>query len=100
MPPPKQTKIIHPHTQVLDDPEVAEHSKTFVAEVVADDSLQRTGGAAIWSSFQYSFQPKLVRVCSFIRLYPIHYIISVFIHIYVCSMSVLCLCVYLLNVGF
>lgn len=116
---PPQSSDNNQRTQVLEDPEVAEHSKTFVAEVrasihtciicvsyatfpsvtptnpvpiserrgertssfltiqphtakstthqnkqvVADDSLQRTGGAAIWSSFQYSFQPKLVRVC-------------------------------------
>ena len=58
------TRNIYTHiSQVLDDPEVVEHSKGFVADVVADDSLQRTGGTAIWNSFQYSFQPKLVRVC-------------------------------------
>lgn len=51
--------------KVLEDPEVVDHSKTFIAEVVADDALQRTGGTAIWNSFQYSFQPKLVRVLWF-----------------------------------
>ncbi|EWM20696.1 hypothetical protein Naga_100674g3 [Nannochloropsis gaditana] len=29
--------------KVLEDPQVVDHSKTFVAEVVADDALQRTG---------------------------------------------------------
>ncbi|TFJ82348.1 hypothetical protein NSK_006321 [Nannochloropsis salina CCMP1776] len=51
--------------KVLEDPQVVDHSKTFVAEVVADDALQRTGGTAIWNSFQYSFQPKLARVLWF-----------------------------------
>ena len=42
---------------VMNDPGVMEHSKEFVADVVADDAIQRTGGDALWNTITYSVRP-------------------------------------------
>ncbi|GMH78260.1 hypothetical protein TL16_g07729 [Triparma laevis f. inornata] len=42
---------------VMSDPEILDHSKEFVADVVADDAIQRTGGDALWNTITYSVRP-------------------------------------------
>mmetsp|Transcript_31002 Transcript_31002/g.73927 ORF Transcript_31002/g.73927 Transcript_31002/m.73927 type:complete len:488 (-) Transcript_31002:3-1466(-) len=41
----------------LNDRDVLEHSMEFATVVVGDDAVQRTGGDAIWNSFNYAIQP-------------------------------------------
>lgn len=45
---------------VMSDPEILDHSKEFVADVVADDAIQRTGGDALWNTITYSVRPGFV----------------------------------------
>ena len=48
------TKSAH---NTLNDRDVLEHSMEFATVVVGDDAVQRTGGDAIWNSFNYAIQP-------------------------------------------
>ena len=50
-----------PHVSIRMSPEfpVMEHSKEFVADVVADDAIQRMGGDALWNTITYSVRPGL-----------------------------------------
>lgn len=49
-------------SEVLQDREVQEQSRLFVANVVGDDVLQREGGTALWRSVLYALQPGLIRM--------------------------------------
>ncbi|CAM9150728.1 unnamed protein product [Phaeothamnion confervicola] len=46
---------------VLNDAVVLAHSKDFVADVVADDAVQRTGGTALWNSVGYALRSRAVK---------------------------------------
>ncbi|CAM9637026.1 unnamed protein product [Ascophyllum nodosum] len=48
--------------EVLEDPEVLDHSKEFVAQVIGDDAVQRSGGDALWNTVQYAFQTRVMRI--------------------------------------
>ncbi|CAM9516200.1 unnamed protein product [Choristocarpus tenellus] len=51
--------------KVLNDGEVLQHSKIFVAEVMGDDGVQRSGGDALWSSVQYALQTRVMKAVGF-----------------------------------
>jgi hypothetical protein len=50
---------------VLASDSIVAHSKAFVEEVMEDDSLQRTGGTALWNTFTYSIRPALFKMIGF-----------------------------------
>ncbi|KAG5182267.1 hypothetical protein JKP88DRAFT_269953 [Tribonema minus] len=47
---------------VLADADVLQHGKDFVAEVMGDDQVQKTGGDALWHSVQYALRWRLMVV--------------------------------------
>mmetsp|Transcript_8771 Transcript_8771/g.14587 ORF Transcript_8771/g.14587 Transcript_8771/m.14587 type:complete len:415 (-) Transcript_8771:175-1419(-) len=48
--------------EVMQDVEVLQQSRQFVAEVMGDDVLQKEGGNALWKSISYALKPGLIRV--------------------------------------
>lgn len=56
------TKSSH---DVLASDTIVAHSKAFVEEVMEDDSLQRTGGTALWNTFTYSIRPAMFKMIGF-----------------------------------
>ncbi|CAN0229952.1 unnamed protein product, partial [Discosporangium mesarthrocarpum] len=51
--------------KVLEDDTVLLRSKVFVAEVMGDDAVQRSGGDALWNTVQYALQTRLIKVIGF-----------------------------------
>jgi len=49
---------------VLNDPGILSHSKEFMTDVIADDSVQRSSGDALWKTITYSVRPGTVSVLS------------------------------------
>eukprot|EP00752_Nemacystus_decipiens_P012697 g11249.t1 len=47
--------------EVLRDQVVFDHSKVFVAQVMGDDAVQRSGGDALWNTVQYALQTRLFK---------------------------------------
>jgi len=47
------------HT-VMNDPDILNHSKDFVSDVVTDDVIQKTSGDALWNTITYSVTPGVV----------------------------------------
>jgi predicted nucleic-acid-binding protein len=52
------------HT-VMNDSTVMKHSKDFVAEVMGDEQVQRSGGDALWYSVQFALQTRLMKAVGF-----------------------------------
>jgi len=50
---------------ILEDQNVAAHSRDFAAKVLGDDNLQREGGHAIWNSVSHALKPGVQRVTGF-----------------------------------
>ena len=48
--------------KVLEDEQVFDHSKEFVAQVVGDDAVQQSGGDALWSTARHALQNPILKV--------------------------------------
>lgn len=48
--------------KVLEDEQVFDHSKEFVAQVVGDDAVQRSGGDALWITVRHALQSRIMKV--------------------------------------
>ncbi|CAM9895236.1 unnamed protein product [Laminaria digitata] len=48
--------------KVLEDEQVFDHSKEFVAQVMGDDAVQRSGGDALWVTVRHALQSRMLKV--------------------------------------
>jgi hypothetical protein len=47
--------------QVLEDEEIIQQSRVFIADVVGDELLHKEGGNALWKTVYYAMKPGVVR---------------------------------------
>lgn len=48
--------------KVLEDEQIFDHSKEFVAQVMGDDAVQRSGGDALWITVRHALQSRIMKI--------------------------------------
>lgn len=52
-------------SKTMEDEDIMDQSREFLADVVGDDRLQREGGHALWNTVTHAIQPSVFRVVGF-----------------------------------
>ncbi len=60
--------------EVLEDEEIIQQSRIFIADVVGDELLHKEGGNALWKTVYYALKPGVVRLVSVISTLSYHLI--------------------------